>query len=122
MQRKVAPAVITSLPRSSTKPDTIDKAMIRAIFLRMRKKAHFAALQKWYPKIAVCIYAFLLMNFMHFSMHHMQQSIQHKTAIAIFFATGFLRFLHFFWTYLIMARIVFIIAIMRLPKAAVPQW
>merc|ERR1719271_217196 len=62
------------------------------------------------------------MNFMHFSMHHMQQSMQHKTAMAIFFATGFLRFLHFFWMYLIMARIVFIIAIIRLPKAAVPQW
>ena len=35
---------------------------------------------------------------------------------------GFLMLLHFFWMYLIMARMVFIIAIMRLPKAAVPQW
>merc|ERR1719271_2333443 len=122
MQRKVAPAVITSLPRSSTKPDTIDKAMIRAIFLSIKKKAHFAALQKWYPKIAVCIYAFLFINFMHFSMHHMQQSMQHSTAMAIFLATGFLMFLHFFWMYLIMALIVLMMAMMRLPKAAVPQW
>ena len=62
------------------------------------------------------------MNFMHFSMHHMQQSMQHKTAMAIFLATGFFKFLHFFWTYLIMARIVLIIAIINEPKAAVPQW
>ena len=55
-------------------------------------------------------------------MHHMQQSMQHKTAIAIFFATGFFKFLHFFWMYLIMARIVFMIAIISEPKAAVPQW
>merc|ERR1719421_2528676 len=55
-------------------------------------------------------------------MHHMQQSMQHKIAMAIFFATGFLIFLHFFWMYLIIALMVFIIAIIRLPKAAVPQW
>ena len=42
--------------------------------------------------------------------------------MATFFATGFLMFLHFFWIYLIMARIVFIIAIISEPKAAVPQW
>ena len=52
----------------------------------------------------------------------MQQSIQHKTAIAIFLATGFLIFLHFFCIYLIIALMVFIIAIMSEPKAAVPQW
>ena len=59
---------------------------------------------------------------MHFSMHHMQQSMQQRTAMAIFLATGFLIFLHFFWMYLIMARIVLMMAMMRLPKAAVPQW
>merc|ERR1712167_103594 len=42
--------------------------------------------------------------------------------MATFFRKGFLMLLHFFWMYLIMARIVFMIAIMRLPKAAVPQW
>ena len=42
--------------------------------------------------------------------------------MAIFFATGFLIFLHFFCIYLIMARMVFIIAIISEPKAAVPQW
>merc|ERR1711970_909791 len=62
------------------------------------------------------------MNFMHFSMHHMQQSIQHKTAIATFLATGFLMLLHFFWIYLIIALMVFMIAIISEPKAAVPQW
>ena len=52
----------------------------------------------------------------------MQQSIQQRTAMAIFFATGFLIFLHFFWIYLIIALMVFIIAIISEPKAAVPQW
>merc|ERR1719421_2749011 len=55
-------------------------------------------------------------------MHHMQQSMQHKIAMAIFFATGFLIFLHFFWIYLIIALMVLIIAIISEPKAAVPQW
>ena len=68
--------------------------------------------------MAVRIYACLFRNLMHFSMHHMQQEMMQMTYCAILFSV----FLAFFCRYTNTARIVFTMAIINEPNAAVPRW
>lgn len=44
-----------TLPRIKTTSETTPTAMTRMMLRAMRKKAFFAAVQKLYPKMAVCM-------------------------------------------------------------------
>ena len=64
------------------------------------------------------MYAFLLINFIHFSMHHRQHFKQHKIA----FKTAFLLFLALRSMYSKIARNVLMIAIIAAPNSKVPRF
>jgi hypothetical protein len=109
---------IFTFPNINMKSATKLTATTRNIFLNIKKKALLAALQKEYPYIAVCIYAFLFKNFMHFSTQYIQHRRQHN----IYCNNLFLDAFACFCKYVNIARIVFIIAIINDPKPAVPKW
>jgi hypothetical protein len=107
-----------TFPNINIKPETKFTAATRNIFLKIKKNALLAALQNEYPYIAVCIYAFLFKNFMHFSTQYIQHCKQHNKYCNNLFFDAFACFCK----YVNIARIVFIIAIIKDPKAAVPKW
>lgn len=88
------------------------------MFRRIKKKALLEDLQKEKPYMEVCIYAFLLTNFAHFSRHHMQHCSTHMRYSTTLLLLAFARFC----TYARTDRKVLITAITKEPKAAVPRW
>jgi hypothetical protein len=107
-----------TFPNIRTKSATAFTTDIRRMFLRIRKNALREDLQKENPYMEVCMYAFLLRNFAHFSRHHMQHCSTHMR----YSMTLFLLALACFCMYASTDRMVLMTAIMREPNAAVPRW
>ena len=68
--------------------------------------------------MAIWMYAFLLMNFIVFSTHHMHDWMMQSTSCASLLPD----FFAFFCRYAMMARIVLMMAMMSAPNAAEPAW
>jgi hypothetical protein len=83
----------------------------------IRLNASLADLQKGVPKIAVWMYAFLLRNFTIFSKIHKQHWQQQRRASP----TLLLSSLAFFCKYDTKVRTIWVTAIIKDPKAAVPR-
>ena len=109
---------IQTLPRMRTKSATTLTAATLRMFLKIRKNARREDLQKEEPYIDVWMYAFLFTNLAQFSRHHIQHCKTHNRYSTILL----LLFFACFCMYASTARIVFIIAIISEPKAAVPRW
>jgi len=61
-----------SLPRNMKMQPTVEVAPNLRQFLTMRRNPFLAEVQKFFPVIAIWIYAFLVINLMHFSRHQRQ--------------------------------------------------
>merc|ERR1712159_84916 len=79
---------------------SIATAPKRDMFLRIRKKAAFAEVQKFLPTSAIWMYAFLFKNFKHFSKHQRQHWITFNAIISTLFLAAFACFSKYMRVYL----------------------
>jgi hypothetical protein len=108
--------LIKSFPTIKTAAETYVTAAIRAALRKINEKDARQELQNEVEKIAVWMYAFLLINFRSFSRHQKQHWQQHNRHCAILLST----FLASRCNLAMIARMSCTMAIKSDPKAAVP--